>query len=119
MGLVKNAILLEWTHIFVLKKTRNSFFWLCHALIAVNTMLYIASVVATHLMCIPMEAMWYPWLAQDSKCIDRKPADVSVMGFNLLTDIIILFLPQRIIWKLKLPKAKRIGITIVFSIGLL
>lgn len=38
---------------------------------------------------------------------------------NLITDLILLFLPMPIIWKLKLPIRQRLGLVFVFAMGAL
>lgn len=61
--------------------------------------------------------LWKFWIK--GKCIDRKARDVTNATFNLLIDIFILLLPQKIIWSLNMSKSRKLGISVVFSIGLL
>ncbi|KAI2629258.1 hypothetical protein GGS26DRAFT_591927 [Hypomontagnella submonticulosa] len=117
MIFAKAAILIEWIHVFVPLPNRNAFLWICCVIIAVNTMIYIAGIIATQLACIPRKKNWFPLLS--GTCIDRKPLDECVVVINLTFDILILFLPQRVIWKLNLKGTRRAGISIIFSVGLL
>lgn len=82
-----------------------------------NVLLYVSGIISTSLACIPLEKLWHTWLP--GKCIDRKTLDTCTATFNLLMDIVILILPQRVIWNLQLTKVRKIGISVVFSIGLL
>lgn len=82
-----------------------------------NVLLYLSGIVATSLACIPLEKLWHKWLS--GRCIDRKTLDLCTATFNLLMDIVILFLPQRVIWKLQMTATRKLGISLVFSIGLL
>jgi mRNA deadenylase 3'-5' endonuclease subunit Ccr4 len=83
----------------------------------VNTLLYVAFILVTHLRCVPSRKMWIPWVK--GQCINLQATDVTVMTFNLLCDILILILPQSTIWKLNLRKKQKIGLSILFSLGLL
>lgn len=67
--------------------------------------------------CNPINSIWEPWYT--GKCIDTKIMDISAAYINLVIDTLILVLPQVVIWKLKLSLEKKIGVAIVFSIGVL
>lgn len=117
MLFIKPAILLEWTRIFVPLGQRNTFYWACRIAMAFNFMLYVSTIAATALACIPLQKLWSPWL--EGTCIDRKALDESTASFNLALDIFILLLPHRVIWKLQMTTARKVGISSVFSVGLL
>lgn len=40
-------------------------------------------------------------------------------AINVVLDLVILVIPQRIIWRLKMKKAKKIGVSLIFLIGIL
>lgn len=117
MLLAKMAILLEWTRIFVPHGTRTSFYWTSRILIALNTGMYIAAITATALGCIPQEKFWYTWI--EGKCINRKNLDICTATFNLMMDLFILILPQKVIWTLRMTQSRKLGVSFVFSVGLL
>ncbi|KAI0886383.1 uncharacterized protein GGS22DRAFT_199669 [Annulohypoxylon maeteangense] len=117
MWFSKAAILLEWSRIFPPYPIRNTFFWTCHALIWGNAALYIAATIFTHLSCIPYKKMFYPWVA--GYCHERKSLDLFVPAFNLAVDLTILAFPQRTIWKLNLPRKRKVAVSIIFSSGLM
>ncbi|CAI6018678.1 unnamed protein product [Clonostachys chloroleuca] len=117
MLFAKSAVLLEWTHIFVPNGVRNKFFWTCHVLIVVNILFYLAFIIVVHFYCNPREKIWNRWI--DGTCLDRKRVDAPSAVFNLVMDVIILLLPQRVIWKLNMTGQRRLGVSIIFSIGLL
>lgn len=85
--------------------------------IALNTILYTVSVILEAVACIPLEALWKPWL--NAKCFDKKALDLTCCYCNLAIDLLILLLPQKVIWKLKMTLSKKIGVSIIFSFGLL
>ncbi|KAF5870083.1 uncharacterized protein Bfra_010230 [Botrytis fragariae] len=94
----KTAILIEWVQIFSPHRT-HAFFY-CSAI-----------------TCLPHESIWQPWVK--GKCIDRKALGVFTAIFNVIMDLLILLLPQRIIWTLRMTMARKIGISLVFSVGVL
>lgn len=117
MLLTKTAILLEWTRIFVPKGTRNTFYWTSRILIALNGGMYLAAIIATALGCIPQNKFWYTWI--EGRCIDRKALDICTATTNLVTDLFILGLPQKVIWTLNMTRPRKIGVSFVFSAGIL
>jgi hypothetical protein len=90
---------------------------LSFALIVVNTAVYTSAIVVTHLTCIPSSKRDQPWL--EGVCIDRHAADISFMSLNLLTDVLMVILPQKIIWNLHMPRRQQLGVSFLFSLGLL
>ncbi|KAI1078660.1 hypothetical protein F5B20DRAFT_546833 [Whalleya microplaca] len=114
---IKAAILLEWTRIFVPLRSRNSFHRTCFILIALNTLFYIAWIFAQNLYCIPRQRIWDVTI--EGKCINKTALIVSSSTINFISDITILILPQRIIWNLQMSRARKIGISFLFAIGLL
>lgn len=117
MMTIKTSILLEWLHIFVPARTRNKFFWICWAMIIANCALYISIVIAVQFYCTPVEKNWHRWIP--GTCRDRGSIDTTPSIFNLIFDVLILLLPQRVIWKLQMDTRRKIGVSIVFSVGLL
>ncbi|KAI0517801.1 hypothetical protein F5B22DRAFT_645504 [Xylaria bambusicola] len=114
---LKGAILLEWMRIFVPPGTRNYFFWISTILLGVQTAFYVAWIIAENLSCIPHRRIWDITICE-SKCVDIKLLFIPVAGLNLVADIIILFLPQKAIWALQMSLSKKIGVALVFAIGL-
>ncbi|KAI1367846.1 hypothetical protein F5Y08DRAFT_297148 [Xylaria arbuscula] len=117
MFFAKTAVLLEWIRIFVADGQRSAFFIAACALIAVNAGVYAAGAIATGLACIPREKLWHPWI--QGKCIDRYVLDVFTAFINLAIDLGIFLLPQKIIWKLQMSKKRKIGVSVLFSVGLI
>ncbi|KAI0173110.1 hypothetical protein GGR52DRAFT_571608 [Hypoxylon sp. FL1284] len=117
MLFAKPAVLLEWIRIFVPRPTRNAFFVTCWILIVINCRFYIAGILAVNFGCHPREKSWYTWLP--GTCVDRKRMDIVSSYINLASDIAILLLPQRVIWSLNMSPKRRIGISVIFSMGVL
>lgn len=104
-------------HIFVPGKTRNKFFWACWVVLAINTLYYIANIVAVNLTCIPFEASWNILVA--GKCLDQKALDTSSAVINLISDLTIMVLAQQVIWNLHMSMKRKLGLSLIFAAGLL
>ncbi|KAI5922875.1 hypothetical protein F4810DRAFT_671807 [Camillea tinctor] len=117
MLFAKTAILLEWNRIFAPRGIRNSFFWVSHAIMLVNALLYASAIIALNLACRPLEKLWHFWLP--GICNDRRALDICTSSFNLIFDLCILFLPQRSIWHLQMSNKRKIGVSLIFSVGIL
>lgn len=100
--LVRQAILLQWIAIFVPKGTRNSLFWTCHIVFWINTLFYIATGITNIVGAATGEGF-----------------ALASAAMNVIIDLIILFLPQRVIWNLKMSFQKKLGVSVVFSLGVL
>ncbi|KAI0101050.1 hypothetical protein GGR51DRAFT_563698 [Nemania sp. FL0031] len=94
MLFAKTAVLLEWIRIFVADRQRSTFFYAACSLIGINAGIH-------------------------GKCIDRYVLDTFTAFINLAIDLGIFLLPQKIIWKLQMSKKRKIGVSVLFSVGLI
>jgi len=117
MMILKTAVLLDWQRIFVLGSTNRTFFWVSTIVIVLNILIHVTGLITSIAACRPIEMLWHFWIR--GKCIDRKSRDIANATFNLVIDVFILVLPQNIIWRLEMTRSRKIGISILFSIGLL
>lgn len=113
----KTAILLEWVHLFVPRGTRNAFYWSARVMMIVNILLYSSALIANFAGCQPLERFWNFWVP--GHCVDRKARNIVTACFNVVLDVMILLLPQPVIWKMQMTSARKNGIFVVFSVGLL
>lgn len=114
----KAAILLEWRRIFVPRGTYNLFYWAVWFLLIVNTLFYTIADVFILLANKPI-ARNYDLLLPGSSPYDRKAIDIASAGVNLFMDVSIFLLPQPVIWSLKMKEHRKLGLSFMFSIGLL
>lgn len=117
---LKVAILTEWVRMFVPRGThmKNAFFWGCMTVCFVQIGAGIATVIALNVQCIPHAAIWDLTIT-DAQCFELYPLQVSSASIQLVSDIAIFLLPQRVIWTLKMTWRKRLGVSVVFGLGLL
>ncbi|KAI6084203.1 hypothetical protein F4821DRAFT_271255 [Hypoxylon rubiginosum] len=114
---IKTAILKEWSRIFVPHGTRNTFYWICHVVLWFNIIFYIAIIVGLNLACIPARGIWDKTIP--AKCFDSKSMLIVAAAVNVVFNFIILLLPQRIIWHLQMSPKKKLGVSLIFTVGLL
>jgi hypothetical protein len=68
-------------------------------------------------ICVPVEKLWYPELP--GRCINQVATWIANAASTILTDLIILLMPLPQLWKLRLKKREKIGLTFAFSLGFL
>lgn len=117
MSTIKAAIVLEWIRIFVPRGTRNAFFWTCHALAWLNATACVIMLFVVAFACDPIERYWNPLVL--GKCLDANATAFIAPIINLIFDIIALILPQKVIWGLHLSWRKKMGVSVLFALGIL
>jgi hypothetical protein len=115
--LLKVGILLHWAEIFVPTGLRNTFWWTCHITIWVNVLFYAICTFIELFGCNPRPKLWDVTLK--GKCLDMPRVIIASAFINFFSDIVILLLPQRVIWGLNLSTRRKIGTAALFAVGLL
>ncbi|KAJ8129295.1 hypothetical protein O1611_g4337 [Lasiodiplodia mahajangana] len=118
MLVMKALILREWSRIFVPYGMRTTFWWTCHVVMAVNVIFYAAAIFLEDLSCFPYRRIWDKTVA-GSQCLDFKIIVLIGASINVVLDVTTLILPQKAIWSLQLSRNKKIGVSLVFAIGIL
>ncbi|KAI0885286.1 uncharacterized protein GGS22DRAFT_141799 [Annulohypoxylon maeteangense] len=113
----RTAILLEWLRVFVPQGTRNLFFWASWLVLFSNAAFYIAALFAVCLICRPLEKAWKPMI--HGSCLDLRYLYLASPYINLFFDLAIFSLPQRTIWSLNMSTKRKLGISLIFSVGIL
>lgn len=68
-------------------------------------------------ICVPVEKLWYPDLP--GYCIDQVGTWIANAAATILSDLVILLLPIPQVWRLRLRREEKIGVTIAFGLGFL
>jgi hypothetical protein len=63
--------------------------------------------------CSPKEKLWNPI---EGKCSNRQAYQVALAGTNMESEMLIMLLPQRIIWTLNLTMKQRLGLSMSFAL---
>jgi hypothetical protein len=120
MMTIKAAILVEWIRIFLPDggNRRNLFFWACHFVIWANVVYCSTTIILVNLSCVPHEYLWNRTLPGGYCRINTAYTSLSAACFAFATDVIILLIPQRVIWKLNMSWKRKLGVSVVFALGL-
>ena len=93
-------------------------FYSARIIIVVTGIYYIISTSVTTFACSPREAIWNP-LITNARCLDNNTSVLITCLFNIISDITILILPARAVWRLRIPTRNKFRILLLFAIGLL
>ncbi|THV51512.1 hypothetical protein BGAL_0108g00080 [Botrytis galanthina] len=86
-----------------------------HILMAVLVALTISTTVTNLAACRPFSANWDS--TAKATCINKEAFFIWGSIPNIVTDIIILILPMRVVWNLHATRRMKIGLTITFAVG--
>lgn len=96
-----------------------------YIMIAINTGVAFAWILADSFHCLPVRLAWISWdaaaaaRAGPGQCIDFI-ASTLVNGFvNIGVDVIMVSMPVYEVMKLRLTWRKRIGVVVMFAVGLM
>ena len=109
--LVKLALLQMYLRIFLSRGFR-----VCASVIATIVVgWWIAIVAVSIFQCTPIKKAWMPWI--DGSCINLKASFIGNAIPNIGTDVAILCMPMRQIWKLHANLAQRLSLCVMFLLG--
>ncbi|KAL8790549.1 MAG: hypothetical protein Q9195_006293 [Heterodermia aff. obscurata] len=79
---------------------------------------YLFSNLLTQLFgCHPVAKYWQPALYPGGHCITSTTADYAYGSLNFISDLFIFVLPMPMVWRLKLSRREKLGVTLVFMGG--
>ncbi|KAI9742195.1 MAG: hypothetical protein M1818_004095 [Claussenomyces sp. TS43310] len=111
VAIIKISLLLMYRRAFDIRSLRIQA-WILGAIVVAWA---IAIVCVCIFQCDPVPKAWSPWL--DGHCIDLKGSFIGNAVPNIVTDVLILALPVRYVWKLVPNLALRLQLTCVFLLG--
>ncbi|KAI2779219.1 hypothetical protein F4815DRAFT_500560 [Daldinia loculata] len=117
MFFVKFSILIQYIKIFMPIKKPRALYWTTIFIIAVNFIHYFIGRFIEIFSCYPIAKAWDPLITEGS-CIDIKALISASASISAASDIIILILPQVVIWRLNLSRKEKAGISIIFLIAI-
>ncbi|OJJ78179.1 hypothetical protein ASPBRDRAFT_37377 [Aspergillus brasiliensis CBS 101740] len=112
LALAKLSVLLFYRRIFAINRAFSIATWILGAIVVgwfISTACGL--IFASH----PVVGEWQPWVAHSH--IAYKPFWITYGVLNLVLDIVILALPQPLVWKLNLSKARKRQLSLVFLLG--
>jgi hypothetical protein len=75
----------------------------------------ISATVATILQCMPIWRVWDKSIP--GTCFDLTAFWFANAAYTVATDLILLFMPMRVIWGLQLQRAQKAAVLVVFALG--
>ncbi|KAJ5248918.1 hypothetical protein N7468_000369 [Penicillium chermesinum] len=112
MVCTKISYLFFYLRIFVSKEFRLAT-WICMMCAAAY---WLGAILQVFLLCQPFEKNWNP--TKPGHCANQNIAFSTIGAFNLLTDLMIVFLPVRFIWQLQMNLATKLALFSIFGLGL-
>ena len=112
----KLSIHFQFLRIFVRTRRGNeSMFWVITAIIVTNILFYIIEFFLDIFQCSPRNRGW------NREILGKYIGEYNIIytaGFNVISDTIILILPLSRIWRLQMSTRKKVGVSSIFSTGL-
>lgn len=78
---------------------------------------YIATTFVKIWQCTPRARIWDNTIP--GNCVSISDLFNTSGVFNTLTDVVILLIPVKAIWNLQMDGKRKLGVVLVFSVGLL
>ena len=109
--MIKISLLLLYRRIFPNRK----FHIAVYILIAINVLWCLAFFFRGIWNCVPIRGFWDASVS--ARCWNFKSSTIAYAVTNLSTDVLVLALPVRTIWRLHLSGPRKIALTLIFMLG--
>ena len=111
VAVVKIGILLFYWRIFAVREFRRRVAMVGALLLASSFAIFMSFM----LQCIPIPRFWGD--TEDGHCINQVAFYISGGSVNIASDILVLSLPIRQVWKLNAPVNQRVALVFLFCLG--
>ncbi|KAF2455726.1 hypothetical protein BDY21DRAFT_350155 [Lineolata rhizophorae] len=115
-GGANTSVKLSLLHLFITIFPSQRFRWVCYGVMVLVAAYLIPVLVATFVLCTPVQYNWNRTI-EGGKCANQILMFTIAAVFNLVTDLIIVIMPIPMLWGLRVPLAKKLGIIAIFSLG--
>ena len=110
---IRASIIFLYIRVFPTRTFRR----ICYAVLAINLLFFLGTVLADCLICQPIAYRWDRMAGGSGHCGDQKSLDLFISIFNLVLDITAVVLPMPILWGLKMAVAKKVMLSGMFGMG--
>ncbi|PBP16768.1 hypothetical protein BUE80_DR012336 [Diplocarpon rosae] len=110
--IIKMAFLL-----FYLRFATKLFRTLVFCTIGLNCAFTVAQWMVYCLQCLPLDTFFHPAAHPTVRCIDNKVLAFLPAALNIFTDICIVVLPIRPLWKIQISRRRRLQLLGIVSLG--
>ena len=108
----KMSILILYLRLFAVNKTFRYLTW-SSMLLVVG---YLSANILTQIFgCSPRSKYWLP--DTPGHCIDYTKAGLAYGSMNIVSDLLIFILPRPLVWRLKLSRREKAGVSVIFMSG--
>jgi hypothetical protein len=115
---LKSAIIIQFVRLLVPSGVRNIAFWIFHTVLWINVFLYTISTFLELFLCTPRAKAWDKTIIE-GHCLNTIDIFVITGAINAGSDLILVIMPQIIIWKLNMSIRKKWAVSVVFLVGIL
>lgn len=116
LGLIKTSILFLYLRLFLDPKFRRTV-WATQAF---NLLLVGSFIISDFLQCEPIHYFWQFWDGEHSgRCFNINALAWAHSALNIALDFWMLYLPATQVWSLQMKTRKKIGVILMFGIGIL
>ena len=112
-----SAVKVSILHLYIFLFPNIAFRRICYALMAVTALYFSAVFLETLLICRPLAFNWDHTI--EGSCGNQTLALLLTGTANLIIDVAIVILPLPVLWRLQMPVVRKVGISAMFSIGVL
>ena len=112
----KLSILLQYLRIFV-PNHAGKLYYAVQFMIWLNLLFYIAVTLVGIFTCTPRKKIWES--STPGRCVNTNVLEITTGTINVISDFSILMLPLNSIWRLQMPRKRKIALSAVFATGLL
>lgn len=114
-GFTKLAVLLFYKCIF----TNSRVVYLIWTMIVLVKAWTVIFFFTNLLQCYPISVNWTGWGAAVNSCIDTNTMFLAQAWSDIFTDVMILSLPLPSIWRLQMPRPRKVAVCSIFLLGTL
>lgn len=111
LTMIKVSILVQYIRIFPTRHFRCA----CYAMLCIVVACGTWGVFGNVFLCNPINSFWDTTI--QGKCMQMSVVWFSTAGLNIGQDLIILFLPVRVIRSLQISRSQKKGLITMFALG--
>ena len=78
---------------------------------------FIVAIFTDIFQCRPFQAAFNPELLPTKQCINTEVFLRGVTASNLCIDIVMLYMPLHMVWRLRLPLRQKVALSGIFLMG--
>lgn len=115
LGTIKISFCLLYLHIFPGDKFRIACWWLLAIIVAQTT----AETLVVLFQCTPVHKAWDATGLVEGTCVDMNTFYYANFAVKLASDLALFTMPIPKVVRLRMTVGKRVGLVVMFSLGLL